>query len=310
MLTHDVYCYGVVSSSTLHILGRPFPSPEGYSEIVRSYAMTGGEATNAAVVLSRLGLRVRLDGNWIGDTEEGRALLRRLRSFGVDTARLHVKRGFEGVREIVFSDPHSRTIFGNYVALLGTRQWGRPRKMDLAAARVACIDPFFLPESAEAARLAQQVGVPYVTVDCGYADELAAGAAAVVVSGEFRAREYPKADVGELFQAYLGHVGGLVIFTSGSADVLFGRAGQRVRRAAPFRLDVVDTTGAGDAFRAGVALGLLRGWEDEPTVRYASALAALVCASAPGVMKCPTEREVEALMQAQPPPTRNHAPSP
>jgi sugar/nucleoside kinase (ribokinase family) len=298
----DVYSYGVVSSSTLHVLAQRFPAPEGYAEIAETFTMTGGEATNASLVLATLGLRVRLDGNWIGDNAQGRALLQLLRARGLDVSRLRVKKGYGGVREVVFSDNQGRTIFGNYVALIGTtRQWNRPCKVDLARAQVANIDPYFVPDSVEAVRLAQAVGTPYVTVDCAHNHELTAGAAAVVISREFRAREYPKADVGELLMAYLGQSRGLVVFTDGGSDVLYGRPGQRARRLSPPRLAVVDTTGAGDAFRAGVCVGLLRGWEDEPTVRYAAALAALVCTRAPGVLNAPGETEVLALLGATAP---------
>ena len=74
MSDFDVYAYGVVSSSTLHLISDPFPQPEGYAEITQTFIMTGGEAANSSIVLSRLGQRVFLDGNWIGDTPEGQAL--------------------------------------------------------------------------------------------------------------------------------------------------------------------------------------------------------------------------------------------
>ena len=122
MDTIDVYAYGVISSSTLHLLSTPFPSPDGYKEIVRTYRMTGGEALNSSIVLSRWGLRVLLDGNWIGDTAEGRHLLETIQAYHIDAHRLTVKPGDEGVNEIVFSDEHSRTIFGNYIDLLSDRK--------------------------------------------------------------------------------------------------------------------------------------------------------------------------------------------
>jgi sugar/nucleoside kinase (ribokinase family) len=56
----DVYAYGVIASSTLHLLSQPLPQPDGYAEIAQIHFMTGGEALNSAIVLSRLGLRVQL----------------------------------------------------------------------------------------------------------------------------------------------------------------------------------------------------------------------------------------------------------
>ncbi len=73
---------------------------------------------NSAIVLSRLGVSVQLDGNWIGATPAGERLLATIRRYRIDAQRLWVEPGFAGVREIVFSDEQSRTIFGNYVDLL------------------------------------------------------------------------------------------------------------------------------------------------------------------------------------------------
>src|SRR5512142_2174623 len=104
MPAFDVYAYGVISTSTLHLLSKPFPAPDAYAEIAQTYQMTGGEAANSSIVLSRLGQRIFLDGNWLGDTPEGRGLLAILRKFNIDTSRLTLKKGYGGVKEIVVSD--------------------------------------------------------------------------------------------------------------------------------------------------------------------------------------------------------------
>ena len=54
MKPHAVYAYGVVSSSTLYSIRGSFPSPEGYAEIDDFRHMTGGEAANSSIALSRL----------------------------------------------------------------------------------------------------------------------------------------------------------------------------------------------------------------------------------------------------------------
>ncbi len=299
MTPYDIYAYGVISSSTLHLLSQPFPAPDAYAEIASSYRMTGGEACNSSIVLSRLGVRnILLDGNWIGDTPEGAWLLDTLRGYGIDTSRLAVQPGYSGVREIVFSDEHSRTIFGNYMDLLfTTRKWNIPRREDVAQARIACIDPPFHAETELAARFAVELGIPYVTIDCPHTGALARNAATLIISGEFRDREYPGADVPALFAEYQQGAEGLVILTRGGDDLLYGRRGQPVKHFAPYRVQVIDSAGAGDSFRSGILYGMLRGWSDEETVRYASALAAMVCASFPGVLNSPTHDEVMDLIR-------------
>ena len=70
MKNHDVYSYGVISVSTLYLFKDNFPARSGYAEILKRYRNIGGEAANTSVVLSRLGFKVKLDGNWINPDED------------------------------------------------------------------------------------------------------------------------------------------------------------------------------------------------------------------------------------------------
>jgi sugar/nucleoside kinase (ribokinase family) len=73
--------------------------------------------------------------------------------------------------------------------------------------------------------------------------------------------------------------------------------GEPVKTFQPFDVDVVDTTGGGDAFRAGIVYGYLRGWSPEKMVRFAAAVAGLVCTRFPGVLDAPTLDEVVRFME-------------
>lgn len=70
------------------------------------------------------------------------------------------------------------------------------------------------------------------------------------------------------------------------------------RELAPFRVNVVDSAGAGDAFRAGIIYGLLHEWTDAESVRFASAVGSLVCTTAPGCVHPPTLEQVLTLLAA------------
>lgn len=298
MKAFDVYAYGVIAASELHLLTMPFPAPDCYAEIAESHFMTGGEALNSAIVLSRLGVSVQLDGNWIGNTPAGERLLATIRSYAIDAQRLRVQPGFAGVREIVFSDERNRTIFGNYVDLLSTtRKWNIPQKDDVARARMVCVDPPFQAESALVGAYAVELGIPFVSIDCPYDTPLSSAAAAVILSGEYRNRAYPQADLAELFAAYQQRAHGLVVFTVGDDAVLYGRKGAPIRQFKPYPVQVIDSAGAGDSFRAGVIYGMLQQWDDNQTIQYAAAVAGLVCASFPGVLNSPTHAEVMRFMQ-------------
>jgi sugar/nucleoside kinase (ribokinase family) len=79
---------------------------------------------------------------------------------------------------------------------------------------------------------------------------------------------------------------------------LYGRQGAPSRQFKPYRVEVVDSAGAGDSFRAGVIYGLLQQWSDDQTIRYAAAVAGMVCASFPGVLNSPTHAEVLQFIRA------------
>jgi sugar/nucleoside kinase (ribokinase family) len=289
----DVYAYGVISSSTLHLLNLPFPTSDGYAEIAQTLTMTGGEALNSSIVLSRLGISVLLDGNWIGDTVDGRRLLERINTYNIDTSRLTVKEGYEGVREIVFSDEHTRTIFGNYIDLLTTtRKWNIPRKEDVQLAQVVCVDPPFGDESVLVGQYATEAGIPFVSIDCTFDHCLATDAEVIIISGEFRNREYQKVELNGLFKEYQQRARGMVVFTVGGDRILYARKGENIKQLKPYPVKVIDSAGAGDSFRSGIVFGLLNKWSDEESIRYASAVAAMVCASFPGVLNSPRHAEV------------------
>lgn len=148
-----------------------------------------------------------------------------------------------------------------------------------------------------AGELALEAGVPYVTIDCPYTQNLATEAAAVIISGEFREREFPRVDLEELFEAYRQRAKGLVVFTVGAETILYARDRGPVRRFRPYSVNVIDSAGAGDSFRAGVIYGLLKEWGDEEVIRYAAALAAMICERFPGVLNSPAHPEVERFIQ-------------
>ncbi|HLP08640.1 MAG TPA: carbohydrate kinase family protein [Opitutaceae bacterium] len=310
---NDVYCFGHVSTGVILRLKDRFPAPDGYGEVVQALENHSGEATGSALVLARLGARVALEGNWIGDTPQCRRTPEFLASRGIDCSGLVVKPGYAGVTEIVISDGETRTVFGRYCDLLfTTRQWESPSADRIAAARVVCVDPAFGETTLFVARTAKALGKPLVTCDARADSELARLADVIAVSGEMIAREYPQAakDAAareRLFAEYVARCAGLVVFTAGSRPLWYargkgalaapGRAAPGVRcELPPFPVEVVDSAGAGDSFRGGLIYGLLRGWSDEDSVRFACAVAALICTTAPGCVNPPTLEQVQAFL--------------
>lgn len=301
MKSYDVYAYGVVSSSTLYRIHGAFPPPEGYAEIEDVRNMTGGEAANSSIVLSRLGARVRLDGNWLGADDNGRRTKALLADYQVDTSRLVLREGHKTVQEVVFAAQASRTIFGTYGRLLDEANWNEPRESDIARAKVVCLDPFFGQPASLVAKIAFGSRIPVVTVDCRHDDPLLQHTSAVVIAESYIRDKYAEREPEELFRLYQAATEGLVIFTFGAKPLWYARPGQAARQFRTYSVDPTDTTGGGDAFRAGIVYGFLQEWDDDRSIEFAAAVAAITCTRSPGVLNAPTSDEVLDFMAARTP---------
>ena len=299
MKPYDVYSYGMVSSSTLYGIRGAFPTPEGYAEIEDVRHMTGGEAANSSIVLSRLGAQVKLDGNWLGADESGKRTKALLSDYQIDTSRLPLRKGYKGVQEIIFAAQGTRTIFGNYCRLLEDSAWNTPQESDITQAKVVCLDPFFVQPASRVAEIAFNANIPVVTVDCQYDDPLLRHASAVVIAESFIRDNYAKREPQDLFREYQAATSGLVIFTFGDAPVWYAKPEETIRFFQPYSVDPVDTTGGGDSFRAGIVYGFLKGWDEGRTIGFAAAVAAITCTRFPGVLNAPTCDEVFDFMDAQ-----------
>lgn len=293
---YDVYSYGVIAHSTVYRLGDHFPERSGYAEVMEKYQSVGGEAANSSLVLSRLGKRVKLDGNWINPDDDARFLRDVFHKNQVDTSRLTFQ-ACQGPKEMLVVDSDSRTIFGTYGQLLKERSWNAPQQKDVQNARVLCLDPFFDETSRQAAEYARDLNRPIVTVDCKIDDPVFLAADVLIVSEEFLRDAYPDRSVQSITQAYRERSRGTVIFTFGHKEIIFGSRDKDFTKFTPFTIDPVDTTGAGDSFRAGIIFGLLEEWSIGEAVKFASALSAMVCQSVPGVLHSPSYDEVISFMK-------------
>jgi sugar/nucleoside kinase (ribokinase family) len=92
-----------------------------------------------------------------------------------------------------------------------------------------------------------------------------------------------------------------VIFTFGNDLFWYARPDETIKSFQPYSIDPVDTTGAGDSFRAGVVYGFLNGWTVDKTIDFAAAVAAMTCTRFPGVLNSPTLDEVVDFMDARKP---------
>ena len=121
-----------------------------------------------------------------------------------------------------------------------------------------------------------------------------------MVSESYLRSKFPDRPLEPVFQEYLQATRGLVIFTLGEHGGWYGRPGTALQTYAAYPVTAVDTTCAGDSFRAGIVFGLLQGWNDERLVEFGAAVAAIVCTRTPGALNAPSYDETLEFMRSLP----------
>jgi sugar/nucleoside kinase (ribokinase family) len=284
-----VVCAGLIIAD---LFVSPLPSLPRPGELVVSDGFlldAGGCAVNTAVILARLGVRTGLVGK-VGDDEYGRWLRRslarkRVLVDGVSTGQraatsqtvilpvdgedrryIHVPGANAelGVADIapVLSGVRVLAI-GGYLALLGLDPEGVADLLAGARTRgTATLLDVVVPRGADDPVKALRPVLPHVDCFLPNKDE------ARLVTGHDNPADQARALL-ELGCAS-------VVITCGVECAVYADPA-RVIRVRPFPVEVVDGSGAGDAFTAGIILGLIEGWPAEQRLRFAAALGGSVC---------------------------------
>lgn len=292
-----IYMYGMVMSTEAFLLKGNYPNADGYGEIKEKYHHIGGETGTAAAVLISLGCNLKIGGTHIGNIN--RDIIRNY--FSDKTADISelIDKDYNGIVDYVIIDKNSRTCFGEWEKHFGTKEpfYEPPCEKSIKNAVCCGIDPFFYPE--KTAELCRRYNKPYATIDCAYDSVINRYCAVNAVSHQHLSNYYPDKSFEELFKLYTDNTDGLVIFTCGEKEVIYGRKGQLPKYFKPYSLDVVSTLGAGDSFKAGTVYALYNKMSDDDTVKYACAVAGIACTKFPIPENPPLLSEVKDLIEGR-----------
>lgn len=272
MTGKQVVCAGHVNWDVTVSVDR-LPDPDGEAAIVDHHEGGGGSASNTAVALAGLGPEPTLVGS-VGDDRQGSLVRELLDGAGVDCAPLQVVDGVTTIKYLVVDGAGQVMVFAND---------GANERFDggsLPEPTLAGADHLHLTSQrpATAKRLADRandVGVQ-VSFDPGRRLD---------VRGYDRV--YRLADVVFLNESEAATLEEPELLEGGSGAVVIKRGGdgaeatRRGRRVSHpgFPADVVDTTGAGDAFAAGFIAARLDGADLEEALAAGNACGALATQS-------------------------------
>jgi len=269
----------------------------------------GGKGANQAVGCARLGTKTYMVGA-VGGDDIGRAMIENLRNNGVLVDHILVDGSVHtGVAFILLN---TRTGDNMIVVAPGADNSLKPHHAEKALTEVAyrvrtLLVQLEIPlETVYAAlRKGKELGLttilnpaPAKTLDASiyrYVDvivpnrielEQLTGIAVKSLDDVFRASEI-----------LIKHGVKAVVTTMGSLGAALATQSTR-KLVKAFRVRVVDTVGAGDAFCAGLAVAIGEGMELEEAVRFANAVAALKITRR-GAQSVPTRSEVEEFLEKE-----------
>ncbi len=294
----DVVGVGEISIDTVARVDR-WPAA-GQKVAIRTLTeMPGGQVATGVLGCARLGLRTALIGA-VGREKSGERALAPLEAAGVDLTGVRRVRGVRtrSAHIYVRQSDGERSVLAHRDPELVVRIRKKRRAL-IGAARLLMADATDLDATRAAVECACDAGVPTMLDADALFDGWEALLARVefpVVShhfaDEFDQSRDPRACLERLVR--LGAKGAVV--TLGEAGAI-GRFGDRVIEVPAYRAEVRDTTGAGDAFHAGFAWGLLRGLPAEACLRTGCAVAALSCEGEGAQSGLPSADRAEALME-------------
>ncbi|HEX3502231.1 MAG TPA: PfkB family carbohydrate kinase [Xanthobacteraceae bacterium] len=301
-----ILCAGIIVLDEVFRV-EEFPQADGKVQATDFFVVNGGCAGNAAVAIARLGARAILAGPMGGPEGEdgnGDRVLKALLRENVDCTFCQRVDGLATALSAIFMNARGdRTIVTYRDQRIAAAKPKDPAAMVAQADAVLADNRFpdFVRPICEAAR---QRSLP-VLIDGDRPtiedDPLFALGTHVIFSSECLRATTGASDLGEGLRRIAKKTAAFLAVSNGPNDIVY-LDGDELRHVPVFKIDAVDTLGAGDAFHGGFLLALAEGKSVTDAMRFGAAVAGIKCARLGGSAGAPNRAEVEALMAAQPVP--------
>jgi ribokinase len=303
----DVVCLASWNADLVSRVERPIE--RGQTVFASAFDISpGGKGSNAAVAAARLGARVAVLAR-IGDDDFGRMALELWQREGIATQHVEVVAGERsGVAQILVYDggDNSIAVFRGAGAGLGAAQVAAAQTA-IAGARVV-MAPNEVPAEATLAafRLARAHGVRTL-LNPAPAEPISDALIAVTDlltpnEGEVRlvAGVADDMTLDAAAERLIERGAAAVLVTLGAAGGRLYRREQPALDVPGWRVEVVDTIGAGDTCTGALAAALADGMDLPEAVRRANAAAALSVTGRGAIGAMPTRAQVDALLASPP----------
>ncbi len=239
----------------------------------------GGCAPNVAVAAARLGARSALV-SVVGEDFNSRGYAAHLDECGVDRRAVQIIARERCGHSFVFRDADGDSVCISQIGVAARQEEFAPDPAALAAARVAVITCRFDRFTLKAAELARAGGAQVILSGAlATAPDLDAafvGRANMLVCTEHELAQLVSSLALDDAHALLETGLSAIVCTQGAAGIAWQGSGERGQVPAVATCRVLDSTGAGDGFVAGLAVGLARGQALPDAIRLGASVASFV----------------------------------
>lgn len=271
-------------------------SPTAKLRISSHHTMCGGQMATAMAACAGFGLKTAYFGS-AGCDHNGRLIVSELAGRGVDISRVLTRECANRFAVITVDETSGERIV----------LWDRDDRLNISrdeidpaligAARLVHVDDEDQEAAIATALIARQAGIP-VTSDIDRITDRTVDLIAAVSIPIF-AEHVPtaitgKSDMRRALQALRRTHPGMLCVTLGPGGAMMLVGDELVSEPA-VEITAVDTTGAGDVFRAAFVYGLLNDFPPQKLLRFANAAAAVSCTRAGAMAGVPTLAEAERL---------------
>ncbi len=313
MISPRVLCVGVLVSDVFVPPLERLPQAGELLATDEFLVEPGGCAANLAVALSKLGVACSVCGR-VGDDLYGELVRRDLSARGIDTSGVLTTAGLGTSKTVIISvageDRRYLHSFGANAALAAA---DIPASL-LESAEVIYIGGYLILPGLRADELAPRLAAARARGATTILDVAAPAQRALSLEAVSRLLPHvdyfvPNLDEGFALtgerdprrqaEQLLEHGALTVIIKLGEQGIYVRRGSESFAIDAP-PIAVVEPSGAGDAFAAGLAVGILEGWDLPTMLRFASVIGGSACSALGCAAGIPSRSEADAFVAEHP----------
>jgi ribokinase len=292
MKKFDVLGIGGSTVDHLTVVER-FPEKDEKVLAKKSSIQGGGQTANSIACLARLGASTAMIGV-VGRPPFGQFSIDTLKEEGVDTSGIVVQKDKDPALSSIIIEKGSRTIVSD---------WGEMENFEVndhhyelvKNSKIIHSDAHFPEANLKLLKYAKEQGVK-ICIDSEphipKAKEFVSYADYLIISDTFVEKEYDN-DNKKALKDFINKGAELAVVTLGKKGACgMQRGDDDITEVPAYDVgEIVDTTGAGDAFHGAFLYGILQDWDFYKNLKFASVCSALKCKKIGGRLGLPSLEE-------------------